>query len=90
MLALCVSEGYIFQDIKIIWKFQLATPYKLISLHLLVIFQCFDSSISQMHSVQMHAAAIRTLLYSLCTCKGDNPLTKARRLSSSTEAQSML
>ena len=40
-----------------------------------------------MHKVQMHAVAIRQLLYGLCT--GDNPLAKARGLSSRTYAQTI-
>ena len=42
-----------------------------------------------MHKVHMHAGAIRKLLYGLCVCTGDNPLAKARVLSSLTYAQTM-
>ena len=38
-----------------------------------------------MHKAQIHAGAIRKLLYELCVCMGDHPLAKARGLSSCTE-----
>ena len=41
------------------------------------------------HKVQMHAGARRKLLYGLCICTSDNPLAKARGLSSRTDAQTM-
>ena len=34
------------------------------------------------HKAQVHAFAIKQLLYGLCVCKEDNPLAKARGLSS--------
>ena len=34
------------------------------------------------HNVQMHAGAIRNLLYGLCVCVGDNQQVKDRGLSS--------
>ena len=40
-----------------------------------------------MHKVQIHAGAIRQLLYGFCVCTGDNPLAKARGLSSRTDTQ---
>ena len=43
-----------------------------------------------MYTVHIHAGAIGSLLYGLCVCKGDNgdnPLAKARGLSSRTYAQ---
>ena len=42
-----------------------------------------------MHKVQMHAGAIRKLLYGLCVCMGDNPRAKARGLSFRTDAQTI-
>ena len=42
-----------------------------------------------MHKVKMHAGARIKLLYGLCNCTGDNPLAKARGLSSRTDAQTL-
>ena len=42
-----------------------------------------------MYKVHMHAAALRKLLYGLYVCTGDNPLAKARGLSSRTYAQTI-
>ena len=39
-----------------------------------------------MHNVQMHTGATRKLLYGLLFSTGDNPLAKARGLSSRTHA----
>ena len=38
---------------------------------------------------QMHAGAIKKLVYGLCVCIGDNPLAKARGLSLRTDAQTI-
>ena len=42
-----------------------------------------------MHNEQMHAGAKRKLVYGMCVCTGDNPLAKARGLSSRTDKQTI-
>ena len=49
----------------------------------------FNVKYLAMHTVQVHAGAIRKVLYGLCFYTGDNPLAKARGLSSCTDAQTI-
>ena len=42
-----------------------------------------------MHNVQMHKCAISCLVYGLCVCTSDNPLTEARGISSRTDARTI-
>ena len=55
----------------------------------LLICRCFTFKQLTVHNMQMHAGAKRKLLYHLCVRTDDNPLAKARGLSSGTYAQTI-
>ena len=52
------------------------------------IFQCLNVKYIAMHKMQMQVRAIMKLTYSFASVR-DNPLTKARGLSSRTDAQTI-
>ena len=59
--------------------------------HLNIFQKCNDNNVKYlaMHKVQVYAGAKSTVLYGLFVCMGDNPLAKARGLSSHTDAQAI-